>query len=309
MHRCSTADGGIEHRPVRGRYSGVMTTSRPRTQPAAVRTERRSEELLDWARTVSGPVPLGEVEARIIRADRRLEKAVHAKAPASTRDPAPRPARCVWRALLAVLPAVPLLFAPSKHRWTHTVEYAERFGVATAVCFSVVAIVQFVLLAIWLVRPLHADMTRLLSALATLAMGAILPALLLMAGIIATPETWDRLAATVILPFLVAIGLAAANMSVTCSRRSMQHREAGFVAEMRRMLSQDPDTEGTGTGPRGTVRELRRVIRRLPDADQDTLRSRCDRVLGQLRSRGLITPSTEEAARARPLGSWHVLDR
>ena len=294
------------------------------------RSSTHRDDAIDWALTTDGPVTLAEAEARLVRSHPKLARALltshrkrkranrarttsnrnpgHRKAPA---DPV-RPGvwgqswghwgvrrRALWIVLL-LLPVIAVLYVPSRH--ARSAASADLFFDVTFVTYLAAALLQAALLVGWLVRALAWEMTRFLSAWLTVAMVFVLPLLLVTVGTLRRSDDW--LLHTI--PFPLAAGLAAANLWTTFSGRTRRLHDVADVAWFQHLL-RDPEPMDT-TGPRGPARELRRTIRRLSTAEQQTLAQRCGTLLQILHQRGLISSETAERAVEAPLGRWHHLD-
>ncbi|MGA4669103.1 hypothetical protein ACPCG0_04765 [Propionibacteriaceae bacterium Y1923] len=82
---------------------------------------------------------------------------------------------------------------------------------------------------------------------------------------------------------------------------------------MTSLLREDSPVVGAGAEPaadgvRGAAGELRRTLRRMPEADRTALESTCTEVLDALEHRGAVSPQLVAQARTTPLGRWHELD-
>lgn len=293
-----------------------MTTDRLELQCRLTRDEHEDADVVEWAWQVPGPVDLGEAEARLILRDKRLTGAVRGTSArrgdaAARAERAARPAhrQIAWWMLFGLflqLPVLPLLLAPGRRfgRW-YTREQAALFFDVTAVCYTLMCLVLIVLMIAWLMRPLRLIGLRLAAAGATAAMGVILPLFLLVVGVFETPEGWPLR----LIPFLAALVLALANLKTLLSRRNGRHHLQQDLEDIRQRLRADADPDGQQEGPRGPVRELRRVIRRLPQPEQDGLDRDREQVLEALRRREAISEETAAMAAELPLGRWHELDR
>lgn len=202
------------------------------------------------------------------------------------------------------IPVLPMLFPPGGRYGGVSEPAALRFFEVTFASYLLVCAIQLTLLVAWVLRPLRWEWTRLLSAGITLLMLLCVPWWMLMGTVEVPPRIWGPQ----LIPFGLAMPLAAANLWAWKSERSQRLRRLESIAEMRTMLREDPDPEGAEDGPRGPVRELRRTIRRLPKKDQLALERHRSDVLGVLETRGLITPRIAEQAGDLPLGRWHALD-
>lgn len=298
---------------------------------------RRDPE--QWALGVEGPVDLGEADARLLLEDKRMSKAVRQ----ATRklEIAGKQSRCTTRrargradglgarneipaapsarerlcdalrelrhaGLFVVLfiPVLPMLFPPGGRYGGVSEPAALRFFEVTFASYLLVCVIQLTLLAAWALNPLRWQLIRMLSGWTTLLMLVVVPWWMLMAATPIHPRIW----APQLIPFGLAMLLAAANLWAAASERSRRARCEEDIQQMRTMLQADPDADGLEDGPRGPVRELRRIIRRLPEPEQKALDRRRVAVLGTLEARGLITPQRAERAAELPLGRWHELD-
>ncbi|EWS82443.1 hypothetical protein BF93_10825 [Brachybacterium phenoliresistens] len=293
-----------------------MTTDGLESRRRPIRAELEDADVVEWARQVPGPVDLGEAEARLILRDERLVGAVRGTS-ARRRDAAARAERAagpahrriagwVLCAVLVLLPALPLLLAPGRRfgRW-FTREQAALFFDVTAVCSTLMCLVLAALLIAGIVRPGRLIGPRLAAAGATAAMGVILPLFLLVVGVFETPDGWQLR----LIPYLLALALALATLKTLISRRHRRHHLQQDLEDVRQRLRADADAAEQQEGARGPVRELRRVIRRLPRLEQEGLDRDRQRVLEALRRRGAISEETAVMATELPLGRWHELDR
>lgn len=312
----------------------------PTIAPAGDRLERPSHrDPEQWARGVEGPVELGEADARIVLDDKRLRRAVRQatkklettgkQAPrAASRErggalgepprssaPAVPSARARLRAalrelrhaglfLVLFIPVLPMLFPPGIRYGGVSEQASLRFFEVNFASYLLVCAIQLSLLGAWVLNPQRWQWTRLLSAAITLLMLAAVPWWMLLGAIEVPPRTW----APQLIPFGLAMPLAAANLWAWNSERGRRAELEEKIRQMRAMLRANPDLAGTGSGPRGPVRELQHVTRRWSEQDQQTLERRRARVLDILEARGLITPQITGRAAELPLGRWHELD-
>lgn len=273
-----------------------------------------------WALTADGPLRLGEAEARIVLQDRSLLRAVRfggEKLRAAREGRAPDPER--WRrrggsprwlpiVLLLLVLAIPLLSSPVGRFAPYSdAEAAQGFLILFGASYSLVSLLHLGLLLRWVRDSLTSAGTRLVSSLLTLAMLLVLPWFAVPAAVMASPVV----AALGLIPFALAMVLAAVNLWAARSERTSAEELRAGIDEVSTLLREDAAATRRHAGAsdvRGAAGELRRTLRRLPEAERHALESTCAAVLDALEQRGEVPAELVARARTTPLGRWHELD-
>ncbi|MCT1384700.1 hypothetical protein M4D54_03480 [Brachybacterium sp. p3-SID1565] len=273
-----------------------------------------------WALTADCPLRLGEAEARIVLQDRSLVRAVRfggeklrAEHEGRTADPerwrrrggSPRWVPIV---LLLLVLAIPLQSSPIGRFAPYAgAEAAPGFLILLGASYALVSLLHLGLLLRWVRNPLRSAGTRLVSSLLTLVMLLVLPWFAVPAAVMAPPVV----AALGLIPFALAMGLAALNLWAARSERTNAEGVRAAIDEVGTLLWEDTAAARRRAGAadvRGAAGELRRTLRRLPEAERHALESTCAAVLDALEQRGAVSAELVARARTTPLGRWHELD-
>ncbi|MGA4669104.1 hypothetical protein ACPCG0_04770 [Propionibacteriaceae bacterium Y1923] len=206
-------------------------TDLERAADAAARQPSRRDPVAG-ALAAEGPLRLAEAEARLVLQDRSLVRVVRLggeklRAERGGRAPDPeqwrrrgRPPR--WSAIVGLLVVLlaPLLSAPFS-RWFPYADAgaARRFFLLLGASYAVVCLLQLELLVRWVRDPLGWAGTRLVASLLVLLMLVVLPwfvvpALAMVPG---------KVAVLGVVPFTLAMVLAAANLWAVGSERTRAH--------------------------------------------------------------------------------------
>lgn len=288
-----------------------------------------------WAQalTADAEVSPAEVQARLVLEDSRLRRAVERRTGRSRRR-APRspegPARAAdhdgpapwrqrvsdgWRELkLAVvvaaiaLPLLGLVFFPD-WRTPHSARRVQTESLISVVtdAFVATAVLHLVLLAVWTVRPgaFSGSILRYLHTQITIVAAVVFAPVL---GVLFLGSGGER-GGWALLAVLLAVLLAILGFRAEVSERTSRHSVDDSVRRVARIIREDPDPSGKGGSERGPVRELRRVLRRLPDEDREALMRCRDEVLAGLLERGLLEDDVARRAAALPFEQMHLPER
>lgn len=276
-----------------------------------------------WARALpdDAEVSLFDVQARLILEDRRLLEAVtrqtvvHHRTEPETDDRLQsrwrRRAAALWSQLTLVivlavtaLPLLGVVLLPSRR----TPDRVERIRLEmltdfVTIAFTFTAILYLLLLAIWAVRPLalHGSCLRVAHVVTTIIAAVIYAPYFGLAFLLSGGQRggWPLLIMT------ITAALAYLNLMTVGTSRSDRQAVASGVRQVARILREDPDLSGDLEDVRGPARELRRVLRRVPEEDREALERCRDSVMDVLAARGMVDADRVGRVRALPFEQMH----